>query len=774
MRGFSLQSLLATLVSLLFFLEAANAQKCADYYLYQVGGKGVAPFAPANYKTFRNVKDYGAKGDGKTDDTAAINRAISDNGRCGPGCTGSTKEPATIFFPSGTYIVSAPIIDYYYTILHGNPIPGCMATLKATPGFSARWLLDSNPYGANGLAWGATNVFWRQVNNLVIDLTAIPATREVAGIHWPSSQATSISNVVFKMAQGTNSKHEGIFMEEGSGGYLGDLVFHGGGNGMTVGNQQFTMRNLTFWNAQTAIKQLWSWGWTYQGVSINNCKVGFDFTAVDGSALAVGSVVIVDSQINNTPVGITFGNTAGTGPATPNNLMVENLALNNVPTAIRGPTGTVLAGSTGRTTVAAWGRGNEYTKNTGPVKFQKVLTPNNRPASLLRNGKYYALSKPTYEKVLKSGFVTARGAGAKGDGKADDTAAINNLLASAAAAKKVVHFDAGIYRVTNTIKIPPGSRITGESWPIIMSSGANFNNMNSPRPVVQIGNPGQAGSIEWSNMIVSTQGAQAGAILIQYNLNSGSANPSGMWDVHVRIGGFAGSNIQLAQCAKTPGKVATKDNISPGCISGFLSMHITKQSSGLLMENCWLWVADHDMEMPANNQQITVYTGRGLLIESTAGNIWLYGTGVEHHQQYEYHLVGTKNIVMGQIQTETAYYQPNPDALIPFPFTSTYNDVTIDKGQSGWGLRIFKSSDVLVYGAGLYSFFKNNDNNCAQVGQGHSCQTRIFSVKDSSRVSVYNLNTVGTTKMIMYNGNDIASANKNENGFINTIALFRV
>lgn len=69
---------------------------------------------------FRNVKDYGAVGDGVKDDTAAINAAISSGGRCDQSCGSSTVRPAVVYFPSGTYLVSSTIIQYYNTQLIGN------------------------------------------------------------------------------------------------------------------------------------------------------------------------------------------------------------------------------------------------------------------------------------------------------------------------------------------------------------------------------------------------------------------------------------------------------------------------------------------------------------------------------------------------------------------------------------------------------------------------------------------------------------------------------
>lgn len=64
--------------------------------------------------------DYGAKGDGVTDDTAAINAAIQDGNRCGSGCNSTSAYQAVVYFPSGTYIVSTPIVQYYFTQFIGN------------------------------------------------------------------------------------------------------------------------------------------------------------------------------------------------------------------------------------------------------------------------------------------------------------------------------------------------------------------------------------------------------------------------------------------------------------------------------------------------------------------------------------------------------------------------------------------------------------------------------------------------------------------------------
>ncbi|EKD20654.1 beta-1,3-exoglucanase [Drepanopeziza brunnea f. sp. 'multigermtubi' MB_m1] len=765
-----------------------------SFWLEWITKRGVAPFnaSPATYQVFRNVKSFGAKGDGVTDDTAAINAAIAAGSRCRPGtpgvgCQSSTISPATVYFPAGTYLISVPIVPFYMTNLIGNPNPGQMAVLKATVSFSGIALVDGDPYLSSEPAYGTTNVFYRQVRNLVFDMTSQPAAALARGIHWPTAQATSLQNCVFKMSTASGNKHQGVFIENGSGGFMNDLIFYGGDHAMEVGSQQFTSRNLTFYNSATAIYQIWDWSWTYMGLSINNCGVGIDMSNTGSQGQQVGSVVVIDSTFSNTRVGIASARSSTSLPNGGGSLALENVIFSNVPVAVNGPSSTSLAGSSGTITVAGWVQGNVYSP-TGPNKAMSPVSSFVRPASLLKSTRYYTRSKPQYEKTPSADFYSVRAAGAKGDGVTDDTTIIQNLLYSATSAGKIIYFDYGVYKITTSITIPPGARIVGESYPTIMGSGPFFSNINNPVPVVQVGAAsGQTGVVEWSDMIISTQGAAAGAILIQWNLASPAATPSGMWDVHTRIAGFKGSNLQTPQCAIT----AAQPN--GNCIAAFQSMRVANIGTGLYMENVWLWTADHDLDDAENkNTRISAYAGRGLSVESTTGNLWLIGTAVEHHTLYQYQSSNTKNIFMGFIQTETPYYQPAPKANVPFPAIADRNDPNFSVSCAGkgdncylsWGLRVLNSASILVYGAGLYSFFNNYSLTCSDHTASvynEYCQTQIFGIDSGggagqsyagSSVFVYGLNTVGAVSMVDRNGASLAAQSANTGLFASHLVRF--
>ncbi|KAG9204863.1 hypothetical protein G6514_010097 [Epicoccum nigrum] len=561
-----------------------------------------------------------------------------------------------------------------------------------------------------------------------------------------------------------------------------DLIFEGGLMGFNAGNQQFTTRNLTFNNAVTAINQIWDWGWTYSGLIINNCTTGLNISSGESGAVSVGSVILIDSEINNTPMGIFTARTDSSEPAAAGSLYLENFKLNNVDVAVAGPQSTYLNGTAGSTTITAWADGNRHLSE-GFIKAWGPFEPSRKPAELLdATVKYYTRSKPQYDSAPLSSILSVRDLGATGDGLTDDTTAFNANFTRAQTESKIFFFDAGYYKVTSTIRIPPGSRIVGEALAsVILSSGAYFNSMANPKPVVQVGRPGEQDTLEWSDMLVSTQGQQQGAVLIEYNLNTPDSAPSGMWDVHMRIGGFAGSNLQTAQCGKTPDTVITLENLKQECIAVYMAMHVTKFATGLYMENNWVWTADDDLGDAWNlNTQLTIYADRGLYVESEQGRLWLTGT------LYQHQFASTHTIFTGQIQTETAYHQPNPDATIPLPANPALNDPVFApnassgsangtaSAASGWGLRTVRSHHVVGYGMGLYSFFDNYRTECSKAGSGAGCQERVLGVEGSWDVGLYNLNAVGVVSMVTLDGVDSVRSENNDGTFVDTVNLFRI
>lgn len=173
-----------------------RARQTSSYWLANMR-HGKSPFNPTGgYQVFRNVQtDCGARGDGATDDTQAIQNCIASGNRCGGNCGSSTVAGAVIYFPPGNYIISTSIQMYYYTQMVGDAFN--MPTLTASSSFVGLGVLSSDYYypGGNGDEWYVNqNNFYRQVRNFVIDTRNVP-TSQVAGLHWQVAQATSLVSI---------------------------------------------------------------------------------------------------------------------------------------------------------------------------------------------------------------------------------------------------------------------------------------------------------------------------------------------------------------------------------------------------------------------------------------------------------------------------------------------------------------------------------------------------------------------------------------------------
>lgn len=798
-----------------------------------------------------------------------------------------------------------------------------MPIIKASAKFAGMAVIDADPYEDDGSNWYTNqNNFFRAIRNLVIDLTSVPAGSG-AGIHWQVGQATSLQNIRFEMVKGGGeaNKQQGIFMDNGSGGFMADLTFNGGNYGMFLGNQQFTTRNLVFNDCQTAIFMNWNWAWTFKSVKINNCEVGLNMST-SPSNQTVGSVLMLDSKLTNTPTGIVTAWTQKSIPVGGGDLILDNVDFSGSKAAVAGIDGNVIL--EGGSVVDNWIQGNTYTPSktinkraseaqpelvtvvetvtetilacpasqglpsasladsdvpapaktaslgsapapspapgagtssdadrsaetsvvaevpeptpvaapsteapatsavpvgsspssvvsakepAAPVtstaasaestssgsevsegrqsgsdsstgtcgapgavtsaRTQSTLKTADKPASLLKEGAIFERSKPLYEDVAASSFISVKSAGAKGDGTTDDTEAIQKIFNSYKDGQ-IIYFDHGAYVITSTIKVPKDIKVVGEIWPMLMAHGKTFADQENPVPVFRVGEKGDTGSVEMSDLVITTKGPAPGAILMEWNVAGSSQGSAGMWDVHFRIGGAAGTELQSDTCPKTP-----KEKTTPKkeCMAAFMLLHITKKGSAYL-ENTWFWTADHELDLKDHNQ-INVYTARGVLIESENAN-WLWGTSSEHHQLYNYQISSAKNVFMGLIQSETPYYQSNPTSLVPFTPQKSWNDPDFSNCKTNscrkaWGLRVLGSSDVFVYGAGLYSFFENYAQSCLN---SEDCQDNMVEV-DCSDVKLYGLSTKAAVNMVTSSsGKGLVPQKPNKSNFCSTIALF--
>lgn len=175
--------------------------------------------------------------------------------------------------------------------------------------------------------------------------------------------------------------------------------------------------------------------------------------------------------------------------------------------------------------------------------------------------------------------------------------------------------------------------------------------------------------------------------------------------------------------------------------------------------------------------QVSLYTGRGVLVQSENGPNWMYGTQSEHNIYYQYQLDNTKNIFMTMIQGETPYWQPRPPAPEPFPALSAYNDPTYSECASdsrtcrmAWGLRSVGSSNVYLYGAGLYNFFNDYDQTCLNT---EDCQDAMVSLENNSRFYGFNINTKASKNIIVgSNRKTLAAQADNKNTFCQGVNAF--
>lgn len=211
-------------------------------------------------------RDFGAKGDGKTDDTEALQKALD------AGSGGDVKRHRIVFLPDGVYRVRKTLVvnrgrdgSGLGPWLYGESRDGVVIRLDdGVEGVTSVLRTHPNDEGKTSANW-----FMRTVRNLTIDAGDNP---ETDGIRWFASNSGLLKDVRI-IGNGPRGVHSSFLGENGPN----------------------MLQDVTIEGFETGVFSHWFYGQTLSRITVRNCgKVGVDIVA--------NAVGIEDLVVEGTPL----------------------------------------------------------------------------------------------------------------------------------------------------------------------------------------------------------------------------------------------------------------------------------------------------------------------------------------------------------------------------------------------------------------------------------------------------------------------------------------
>ncbi len=553
----------------------------------------------------RNVKNYGAKGDGITDDTQAFIAALQSNRKPPNGV--AEKAPASVYVPPGTYLISSTLIIWRNTQLFGEwtnpptlvlapdstdfqdasrPTPVVVtAGALNVPDDTTEWKTRTSD--TNG---STNNTFFCSLEDINIQIGA--NNPGAWGVFWWCAQQSDVRNVNIN-----------------AGNALGCIQTNGWGGGSTIANCAFSGGQVGFWSDATAFEYIRDCsfsGQTQHSIYLNGVRV-FTFQNIHfnntASFLINAGCAGADNLLN-----CSFVNMPGAtleDPYAHDAMHIENMtfdAKSEVPT--------FLQNAVQNGVVKQWtNRGVVSSGQT--VSGFDIALENAMPSRRLRSA---IVPRPT------SDCVNIQALGGRGDGAIDNTQVIQSALAH----HSEIFFPTGTYLVTQPLTISGGQKLYGQAGSVIqLASSASAFQSSANQAFITVNGNGLA-PVSFSHLWFYNS-APAG-ICIQWNAdpasvtldctfnNSSSSSPTFV----VTTGGLFEETLTFGNSSQTIG-ITVENAQGPTFFDMITDQHFT-QYSMMLSGAANVFLANVDFEdavVPGQPGAILK------IIDST--NIFLYG-----------------------------------------------------------------------------------------------------------------------------------------------------
>ncbi len=567
---------------------------------------GVSKIFPSDAVLNITAPPYNARPDDGKDDTAAIQRAITD-------CVDTGRF---IYFPAGTYDVrdtlvgknAAGIWRAMVTLQGENRERTILRLIDDAPGFGdpskpkamlmTGSLMDPGEADTGG---GGNKAFRNYVMDLTIDTGR--GNRGAIGIEWAASNWGAIKDVTIRSGDGTG--HAGLSMcrHIPGPGYIKRLAIEGFDYGIDVAEMQygFTLEHV---DVRRQLKA---------GVRLDRNLLHIRRLTSDNTVPAVVTthpesvLTLIDSEFRGTLAGVNALEVGG-------NLLLSNLSLK--------PAASLLV--RGKTLLPAV-RVAFLTMPAAPAIETPLASPVGPSLPVEDAPDFWNADLRDWEAV-----------GPRKPGEADDTAAIQRAMD---AGRSTVYFPIGrTYFVSDTIIVRGGVRqVLGMGTEISLGAAKEpFSDTAHPRPLFRI-EPTTHADVFFEYMFFNAQ--YPGVVIFE--------NDSPKTVVIRHSGGWIGSGQyrrSYRNTARASGRVFVEDVFMPGWA-------FTKQT---------VWARQLNPE----NQE-----GDGIepQVRNTGGTLWIFGFKTEGQAPFIFTERGARTELLGAYNYISATATPTvPTAAVPY------------------------------------------------------------------------------------------------------------